>query len=147
MACPDCRAYDSVMRRADALNLIDSHRDELRALGVRSLSIFGSVARDEARTDSDIDLLAEFTEPIGTSISSASSIDSRRSSACVSTSRLQAAYAASCATPSSRRPFVPPRDWRLRIRDIVQAVERIETFTRGLRVRGHTAETPSGVLR
>jgi hypothetical protein len=53
------------MRRADALKLIESHRDELRTLRVRSLSIFGSVARDEARTDSDIDLLAEFTEPIG----------------------------------------------------------------------------------
>jgi len=58
-------AYDGFMRRADALKLIESHRDELRTLRVRSLSIFGSVARDEARTDSDIDLLAEFTEPIG----------------------------------------------------------------------------------
>jgi predicted nucleotidyltransferase len=53
------------MRRADALKVIGAHRDELRALRVRSLSIFGSVARDEARADSDIDLIAEFTEPIG----------------------------------------------------------------------------------
>ena len=27
---------------------------------------------------------------------------------------------------------MPPRDWRLRVRDILQAVERIERFTRGL---------------
>lgn len=53
------------MRRTDALKRIETHRAELRALGVRSLLIFGSVARDEARTDSDVDVIAEFTEPIG----------------------------------------------------------------------------------
>jgi predicted nucleotidyltransferase len=65
MACRSGPAYDRRMRRADALKLIGAHRDELRALLVRSLSIFGSVARDEARADSDIDLIAEFAEPIG----------------------------------------------------------------------------------
>ncbi len=29
------------------------------------LALFGSVARDEARSDSDVDLLVEFAEPIG----------------------------------------------------------------------------------
>lgn len=33
--------------------------------GVRSLALFGSVARDEATTESDIDLLVEFDRPIG----------------------------------------------------------------------------------
>jgi uncharacterized protein len=65
VACRDRQAYDAVMRRADALRLIEAHRDELRELRVRSLSIFGSVARDEAGADSDVDLLAEFSEPIG----------------------------------------------------------------------------------
>jgi predicted nucleotidyltransferase len=65
MACRSGLAYDRRMRRADALKLIDAHRDELCALRVRSLSMFGSVARDEARADSDIDLIAEFTEPVG----------------------------------------------------------------------------------
>jgi len=32
---------------------------------VQSLSIFGSVARDEAGPDSDIDLLVEFDRPVG----------------------------------------------------------------------------------
>jgi hypothetical protein len=32
---------------------------------VQSLSIFGSVARDEAGPDSDIDLLVEFDGPVG----------------------------------------------------------------------------------
>jgi uncharacterized protein len=38
---------------------------ELAALGVRSLDLFGSVARGEARVDSDVDLLVEFDRPVG----------------------------------------------------------------------------------
>ena len=37
-----------------------AHEAELRQAGLRSLSLFGSVARGEAETDSDIDLAAEF---------------------------------------------------------------------------------------
>ena len=33
--------------------------------GVRSLTLFGSVARGEARPDSDVDLLVEFDRPTG----------------------------------------------------------------------------------
>lgn len=33
---------------------------EIRRLGVRRLALFGSVARGEARPDSDVDLLVEF---------------------------------------------------------------------------------------
>lgn len=33
---------------------------QIRGLGVRRLALFGSVARDEARPDSDVDLLVEF---------------------------------------------------------------------------------------
>lgn len=42
--------------------------DQKEALGefkVGSLSIFGSVARGDAGLDSDIDLLVEFSEPVG----------------------------------------------------------------------------------
>jgi hypothetical protein len=38
--------------------------EALRALGVRSLALFGSVARDEARPDSDVDVLVELEPPI-----------------------------------------------------------------------------------
>lgn len=33
--------------------------------GVKSLSLFGSVARDEATATSDVDLLVEFSRPVG----------------------------------------------------------------------------------
>jgi len=58
-------AYDPTMRRAQALEILARHREELRSLGVRSLSVFGSVARDEAATGSDVDLLIEFDRPTG----------------------------------------------------------------------------------
>jgi uncharacterized protein len=37
-----------------------AHEAELRQAGLRSLSLFGSVARGETEPDSDIDLAAEF---------------------------------------------------------------------------------------
>ena len=37
-----------------------AHEAELRQAGLRSISLFGSVARGETETDSDIDLAAEF---------------------------------------------------------------------------------------
>lgn len=56
------------MKREDAIRLLAGHRQELSSrFGVRSLSLFGSVARDEARPDSDVDLLVEFLETPGLS--------------------------------------------------------------------------------
>ena len=52
------------MRRADVIALAAARRDEIiQRFGVRSLALFGSVARDEARPDSDIDFLVEFEGP------------------------------------------------------------------------------------
>jgi len=52
------------MRRAEVIALLSARRDEIaRRFGVRSLSLFGSVARDEARSDSDVDVLVEFDGP------------------------------------------------------------------------------------
>jgi predicted nucleotidyltransferase len=53
------------MKRSDALKIIAAHQTDLAKFKVKSLAIFGSVARDEARPDSDIDLLVEFSEPVG----------------------------------------------------------------------------------
>jgi predicted nucleotidyltransferase len=40
------------------------HQDEIRNFGVRSLGLFGSVARDEATPESDIDLLVTFKDSV-----------------------------------------------------------------------------------
>ncbi|HTP28907.1 MAG TPA: nucleotidyltransferase family protein [Anaeromyxobacteraceae bacterium] len=57
--------YNAPMRRAEVLRIIALHEAELRGLGVRALSIFGSVARDEASPASDLDVLVEFDGPVG----------------------------------------------------------------------------------
>ncbi len=48
------------MTRAEALAVLTAHRSELAAFGLRRLALFGSVARDEAGPDSDVDVLVEF---------------------------------------------------------------------------------------
>jgi len=48
------------MRRDEVIALLQEHRAEIDAFGVKSLALFGSVARDEARPDSDVDVLVEF---------------------------------------------------------------------------------------
>lgn len=50
------------MRRDEVLRILREHKGELDALGIRSLAIFGSVARDEAGPESDVDVLVEFVD-------------------------------------------------------------------------------------
>jgi predicted nucleotidyltransferase len=45
---------------SEVLNTLRAHQQVLRQAGITHLSLFGSVARNEAGPDSDIDLAAEF---------------------------------------------------------------------------------------
>ncbi len=47
-------------------NLLSQHMEELgRTYKVRRIGVFGSMARGEESGKSDVDILVEFTEPIG----------------------------------------------------------------------------------
>lgn len=46
--------------RAEVASFITNAEAEILRLGVRRLALFGSVQRDDARADSDVDLLVEF---------------------------------------------------------------------------------------
>lgn len=48
------------LTQAEAVERLLASQRELRALGVQRLALFGSVLRDEARADSDVDLLVQF---------------------------------------------------------------------------------------
>lgn len=48
------------MTRKTVITRIRKNRAQLEKLGVKSLSLFGSVARGEARKNSDVDILVEF---------------------------------------------------------------------------------------
>jgi uncharacterized protein len=54
------------MQQDIVLQILRQKNSELtRKFGVKSLSLFGSVARNEATSDSDVDLLVEFNRPVG----------------------------------------------------------------------------------
>jgi predicted nucleotidyltransferase len=48
------------MKRREALKIIEKNRDHLKTFKVDALFLFGSVARDSAGPESDIDILVEF---------------------------------------------------------------------------------------
>jgi predicted nucleotidyltransferase len=56
------------MNRDGVIAALRAHEPALKAAGVVRLSLFGSTARDEARPDSDIDLLAAFDEALPLSL-------------------------------------------------------------------------------
>ena len=47
------------------IRILSSHRKDITAFGVRSLYLFGSVARGEATEQSDVDVLVEFASSPG----------------------------------------------------------------------------------
>ena len=46
--------------KRDIVTAIQENRDQIKALGVRRLGLFGSFVRNEQRPDSDVDILVEF---------------------------------------------------------------------------------------
>jgi uncharacterized protein len=54
------------MQREEIIRILSEQQPLLaHRYGVRSLALFGSVARDEAGPASDVDLLVEFDRPMG----------------------------------------------------------------------------------
>ncbi len=50
---------------SDVLAKVKAHQTTLKTMGVKSLDLFGSVARNQATPTSDIDFLIEFSQPVG----------------------------------------------------------------------------------
>ncbi len=65
------------MKRDDVIATLREHEPELRAAGVVRLSLFGSTVRNEARADSDVDLLAAFDDTQGLSLLDVIGIENR----------------------------------------------------------------------
>ncbi len=52
---------EPVACRADVHTRLERVKAQIFALGVRRIALFGSLQRNEARADSDVDVLVEFT--------------------------------------------------------------------------------------
>jgi predicted nucleotidyltransferase len=48
------------MNRLEAISRLKQHADAIKALGATSLYLFGSTVRDEAHSDSDLDLFIDY---------------------------------------------------------------------------------------
>lgn len=58
--------YNKNMKREVVVQMLKNENPRLSSqFGVKSLLLFGSVARDEATPTSDVDLLVEFSKPVG----------------------------------------------------------------------------------
>lgn len=53
------------MKRDEVIRRLAEHRTELDRFGVKSLALFGSVARGESTPESDIDILVDFSRTGG----------------------------------------------------------------------------------
>ncbi|PKB72526.1 MAG: hypothetical protein BZY75_06705 [SAR202 cluster bacterium Io17-Chloro-G7] len=53
------------MRLEDVRRILAENKAELKAQGVKSLAVFGSVARGDSGPGSDVDLIGEFERPFG----------------------------------------------------------------------------------
>jgi uncharacterized protein len=65
--------------REDILSVLRDHAPELREAGLVHLRIFGSVARNQANDESDIDLLADFDRSKQITLVTLGSLESRLS--------------------------------------------------------------------
>ena len=129
------------MNRKDALRLLTERSEEIRRrFSVKDLALFGSTARDEARSESDLDVLVAFDGPaefdhfmdlkfyleelFGVHVD-------------LVTDR---ALRPNCARKSNRRPSIS-RDWRIYLGDILHSCVKIRRFTAGIsRAAGFSRE-------
>jgi predicted nucleotidyltransferase len=54
-----------ILTKQELEKKLAAHRNELRKMGVVSLAVFGSVARNKSTQQSDIDLLVDFDRDVG----------------------------------------------------------------------------------
>src|SRR5439155_5523464 len=59
-SCPEISYIERPMNRNQAIAKLKRHAEAIKALGATSLYVFGSVARDEAKARSDLDLFIDY---------------------------------------------------------------------------------------
>jgi len=57
--------YNYFMELQQIIYIMKAHQTDLSRFEVNSIAVFGSVARGDAKKSSDLDLLVEFSQPVG----------------------------------------------------------------------------------
>lgn len=55
------REHRAITRR-QVIETLQAHREHLAQFGVKKISLFGSIARDTAESQSDVDMVVEFSQ-------------------------------------------------------------------------------------
>ena len=50
------------LTRSQALRILEANHEQLKRLGVEKIALYGSVARNEATAESDLDVLVELAD-------------------------------------------------------------------------------------
>ncbi len=112
------------MTRAQVLQQLAASKAELATrFGVTGLALFGSVVRDAARADSDVDVLVSFDGPATSASSSSSKICSAGRSTWSPTRR----FAQSCGPMSNASLCMSDgvREWRFYVDDMIAFAEKV----------------------
>jgi predicted nucleotidyltransferase/uncharacterized protein with HEPN domain len=147
------------LARDEAMRTLEAHEAELRALGVVRLALFGSTVRDEARPDSDVDVLVEYDENRRLSLLDIAGLQQRlsdlfgRDAELADRRRLKPflkdrilaeavevfpRFGHRDPLPEGRR--MPPRNPRQRLQDMLDAITFVETRAAGRTLDGYLAD-------
>ncbi len=138
------------LQREEVLQILTAHQEEFRKLGVKSLALFGSVARNEARSDSDVDLLLEADLD---QLPAWGLVDIRHQLKCLLNREIDLANphllkprirahilqeaipilssAQAPTTKSQDSELVPRKDWKVYVDDIIKAATKIQQYVQG----------------
>jgi predicted nucleotidyltransferase len=50
------------MTRRQVIEILQAHQEQLRQFGVKKISLFGSIARESAGSQSDVDMVVDFSQ-------------------------------------------------------------------------------------
>lgn len=137
------------MEQSDVFHRLRTNQQKLEHFPIQSLALFGSVARNEARPDSDVDILVEFTADAHVGLFEFVRLQRLLSDILGAPVDL--------ATPDALRKELREQilaeaihlAWKLRITDILDAIAAIREYTMGMEYEefAHDRKTVDAVLR
>ena len=147
------------MDRDEAIRILQEHEGEIRARGVKRLALFGSIVRDAAAADSDVDVLVDFDKRRKLSLIDYAGLERYlsdilgREVEVAQRTRLKPFLKDNILAeaveifPDFGRRFAPPnpnprprRSPRQRLQDILDAISAVERLTAGKTLTGYTAD-------